>query len=161
MWTLTGCGHTILGPVAIALLLVVLTFILRDAWLLLGIPAAFVGTAAGAPSSVPAVRQLVRQSDGDVREYLMKEYRSVRRARLIANSFVAAAVVGLVFGWFAIGWRSPFFLISCAFLVPFATNVSYHAICQRAFLRLLVTSEDFYEHACSRNIITLKETGSG
>ena len=69
----------------------------------------------------------------------------------------AAAFLGLFFGLFSDhGWRSAVLLISCGFLVPFAVNLTYHAICQRAFVRLLLTEKEFYEAALERNVITVR-----
>ena len=69
----------------------------------------------------------------------------------------AAAFLGLFFGLFSDqGWRSAVFLISCGFLLPFAVNLTYHAICQRAFVLLLLTKKEFYEAALERNVITLR-----
>jgi hypothetical protein len=77
-----------------------------------------------------------------------------RSARIFMTAF---ALFGLVFGFFSgQGWRSAVFLISCGFLVSFAVNLAYHAICQRAFVLLLLTKKEFYEAAQERNVITLR-----
>ena len=69
----------------------------------------------------------------------------------------AAAFLGLFFGLFTDqGWRSAVFLISCGLLFSFAVNLTYHTICQRAFVRLLLTEKEFYEAALERNVITLR-----
>jgi hypothetical protein len=120
------------GRWSIFILFVILTFVLRDPWLLLGIPAAYLATAAGAPGH-------------DARN---------KPARVLMT---AAAFFGLFFGLFSDqGWRSAAFLISCGFLVSFAVNLAYHAICQRALVLLLLTKKDFYEAALERNVITVR-----
>jgi hypothetical protein len=69
----------------------------------------------------------------------------------------AFALFGFFFGLFSDqGWRSAVFLISCGFLVSFAVNLTYHAICQRAFVLLLLTRKEFYEAALERNVITVR-----
>ena len=127
-----GYLQLLVGPRSVFVLFVILTFLLRDPWLLLGIPAAYLGTAGGAPGN-------------DARK---------SPARVFVT---AAAFFGLSFGLFSDqGWRSAVFLISCGFLVSFGANLTYHAICQRAFVRLLLTEKEFYEAALERNVITLR-----
>jgi len=137
-YTFAACGRwfigylqLLVGPRSVFVLFVILTFLLRDPWLLLGIPAAYLGTAAGAPGN--------------------DAHKSPARVFM-----TAAAFFGLSFGLFSDhGWRSAVFLISCGFLVSFAANLTYHAICQRAFVRLLLTEKEFYEVALDRNVITV------
>ena len=70
---------------------------------------------------------------------------------------MAAAFFGFFFGFFRDHcWHSAVFLISCGFLVCFAVNLTYHAICHRAFVRLLLTEKDFYEAALERKVITVR-----
>jgi hypothetical protein len=127
-----GYLQLLAGRRSIFVLFVILTFVLRDPWLLLGIPAACLGTAAGAPGDEAPKRP----------------------ARVFMT---AAAFFGLFFGLFSDqGWRSAMFLISCGFLVSFAVNLAYHAICQRALVLLLLTKKEFYEAALERNVITLR-----
>jgi hypothetical protein len=127
-----GYIQLLAGHRSIFVLFVLLTFVLRDAWLLLGIPAVYLGTAVGAPGH-------------DAHK---------RSARIFMTAF---ALFGLVFGFFSgQGWRSAVFLISCGFLVSFAVNLAYHAICQRAFVLLLLTKREFYEAALERNVITVR-----
>jgi hypothetical protein len=88
-----GYIQLLAGHRSILVLFVLLTFVLRDAWLLLGIPAAYLGTAVGAPGH-------------DAHK---------RPARVFMTAF---ALFGLVFGLFSgQGWRSAVFLnfvwISC------------------------------------------------
>ena len=123
-----GYLRLLVGLRSVFILFVILTFVLRDPLLLLGIPAAYLGTAAGAPGHD------ARKGPGRV-------------------FMTAAAFFGLFIHQ---GWRSAVFLISCGFLVPFAVNLTYHAICQRAFVRLLLTEKEFYEAALERNVITLR-----
>src|SRR6266705_3796980 len=126
-----GYLQLLVGPRSVFVLFVILTFLLRDPWLLLGIPAAYLGTAAGAPGN-DALKSPARVF------------------------MTAAAFFGLFFGLFSDqGWRSAVFLISCGFLVCFAVNLTYHAICQRAFVRLLLTEKEFYEAVPERNVITV------
>ena len=127
-----GYLQLLVGLRSVFVLFVILTFVLRDPLLLLGIPAAYLGTAAGAPGH-------------DAR-------------RSPARGFMtAAAFLGLFFGLFSDqGWRSAVFLISWGFLVSFAVNLACHSICQRAFVRLLLTEKEFYEAALERNVITLR-----
>src|SRR6266498_5764921 len=126
-----GYLRLLAGRRSVFILLVILTFVLRDPLLLLGIPAAYLGTAAGAPGHDAPKSP----------------------ARVFMT---AAAFLGLFFGLFSDqGWRSAVFLISCGFLVSFAANLTYHAICQRAFVRLLLTEKEFYEVALDRNVITV------
>jgi hypothetical protein len=125
-----GYLQLLVGLRSVFVLFVILTFVLRDPLLLLGIPAAYLGTAAGAPGH------------------------DARPARVFMT---AAAFLGLFFGLFSDqGWRSAVFLISCGLLVSFAVNLTYHAICQRAFVRLLLTEKEFYEAALERNVIRLR-----
>ncbi len=127
-----GYLRLLAGRRSVFILFVILTFVLRDPLLFLGIPAAYLGTAAGAPGHD------ARKSPGRV-------------------FMTAAAFLGLFFGLFSDqGWRSAVFLISCGFLVSFAVNLTYHAICQRAFVLLLLTKKEFYEAALERNVITLR-----
>jgi len=127
-----GYLQLLVGLRSVFVLFVVLTFVLRDPLLLLGIPAAYLGTAAGAPGH-------------DARKSPARVF------------MTAATFFGLFFGLFTDqGWRSAVFLISCGFVVSFAVNLTYHAICQRAFVRLLLTEKEFYEAALERNVITLR-----
>jgi hypothetical protein len=127
-----GYLQLLVGLRSVFVLFVILTFVLRDPLLLLGIPAAYFGTAAGAPGH-------------DARKSPARVF------------MTAAAFFGLSFGLFSDqGWHSAVFLISCGFLVSFAVNLTYHAICQRAFVRLLLTEKEFYEAALERNVITLR-----
>jgi hypothetical protein len=127
-----GYLQLLAGHRSIFVLFVILTFTLRDPWLLLGIPAAYLGTAVGAPGH-------------DVRN----------RPALVFMT--TAAFFGLFFGLFSDqGWRSAMFLISVGFLVSFAVNLAYHAICQRALVLLLLTKKEFYEAALERNVITVR-----
>ena len=127
-----GYLQLLVGLRSVFVLFVILTFVLRDPLLLLGIPAAYFGTAAGAPGN-------------DARKSPARVF------------MTAAAFLGLSFGLFSDqGWHSAVFLISCGFLVSFAVNLTYHAICQRAFVRLLLTEKEFYEAALERNVITLR-----
>jgi hypothetical protein len=127
-----GYLRLLVGLRSVFVLFVILTFVLRDPLLLLGIPAAYFGTAAGAPGH-------------DARKSPARVF------------MTAAAFFGLIFGLFGDqGWRSAVFLISCGFLVSFAVNLTYHAICQRAFVRLLLTEKEFYEAALERNVITVR-----
>ncbi|SRR6266480_1314954 len=123
-----GYLQLLVGLRSVFVLFVILTFVLRDPWLLLGIPAVYLGTAAGAPGH-------------DARK---------KPARVFMTT---AAFFGLFSDQ---GWRSAVFLISCGFLVSFAVNLTYHAICQRAFVRLLLTEKEFYEAALERNVITVR-----
>jgi hypothetical protein len=127
-----GYIQLLAGRRSIFVLFVLLTLVLRDPWLLLGIPAAYLGTAVGAPGH-------------DAHK---------RPARVFMTAF---ALFALFFGLFSDqGWRSAVFLISCGFLVSFAVDLTYHAICQRAFVLLLLTKKEFYEAALERNVITVR-----
>jgi len=127
-----GYLQLLAGRRSIFVLFVILTFVLRDPWLLLGIPAAYLGTAVGAPGHDAPKRP----------------------ARVFMT---AAAFFGLLLGLFSDqGWHSAVFLISCGFLVSFAVNLTYHAICQRALVLLLLSKKEFYEAALERNVITVR-----
>src|SRR5437773_307086 len=127
-----GYLQLLVGLRSVFVLFVILTFVLRDPWLLLGLPAAYLGTAAGAPGH--------------------DAHKSPARVFM-----TAAAFLGPFFGLFSDqGWRSAVFLISCGFLVSFAVNLTYHTICQRALVLLLLTKQEFYEAALERNVITVR-----
>ena len=127
-----GYIQLLAGRGSIFVLFVFLTLVLRGPWLQLGIPAAYLGIAVGAPGD-------------DTRK---------RPARVFLTAF---ALFGFFFGLFsAQALRSAVFLISCGFLLSFAVNLTYHAICQRAFVLLLLTKKEFYEAAVERNVITVR-----
>jgi hypothetical protein len=131
-----GYLRLLVGLRSVFVLFVILTFVLRDPLLLLGIPAAYLGTVAGAPGGAPG---------NDARKSPARVF------------MTAAAFLGLFFGLFSDqGWRSAVFLISCGLLFSFAVNLTYNAISQRAFVRLLLTEKEFYEAALERNVITLR-----
>jgi hypothetical protein len=134
-WMFTGALNLFLGEYFLSILFLILTFYLHDGWLLVGVPAAFVGIAAGSPNHS-------------------------RDTRHVAQIFIAAAFVGLILGCFVFNWQSPIFLVSCVFFVGFAKNVIYHTICRRAFLRLLLTRKNVFEDAIKGNLIALKENGN-
>ena len=131
-WMFTGFLQWVVGLWSISLLFVILTFVLRDPWLLLSVPAAFFGTAAGAPGHTTYTR-------------------------CVSLFFVIVAVLGFFVGLSSEqGWRSPVFLISCGLLVSFAETLTYHAICRRAFLRLLLTRKEFYEAVLNADVIKVR-----
>lgn len=157
-WGITGCGQFIFAFPGNCIVLIVLAVVFRNAWLLLAMPAAFLGIAAGAPdNSLAALRQTIQRGDPAARDFFVARLRERERGRLIVKILVSLAIAGVIVGLSSLSWQSPVFLVSAAFLIAFAWNTSYHIICRRALLQLLLTSSDFYEEAASRKLITLEQ----
>ncbi len=135
-WMFTGCLNLVLGELFLSVLMLVLTFTLHDFWLVLGIPAAFLGVASGSPNHSGYTKR-------------------------VSGICIAAAFIGMTVGLIWFDWQSPVFLVSCVFIVGFIKNKTYHAICRKAFLRLLLTRKDVYDDAIQQNFISLKDDVNG
>lgn len=111
---------------------IVLSFVLGDFWLLLGVPISWLGMYAGSAAQYPMTRG-------------------------IAQVPFLLAVGGFLYGMFALGWRHPVFLLSSAFLLPHEAVSTVYAIGKRAFTRRVFESDEFYRSALEQDLLIIDE----
>jgi len=154
VWFITAYMHILFTFPVVCVAIIILTFILRDWRILLAIPAAIYG-----PPGIYGLRSyrppeyFVKAIAPEQRRILGKlaGYSPIKTRVHQFLDFVALA--GLCYTWFTFGWRSPWFLICAAYLVTFFECVIYHALCRRAFIRMLVYDPNFYSAALTAGVI--------
>ncbi|MCH8978312.1 MAG: hypothetical protein IH945_03600 [Armatimonadetes bacterium] len=107
-------------PISIAS--VVLSIIIGNYWLLLAVPAAWIGMASNSAS----------------------QYRG---SQVLSCLPTLGAAGSMIYGLFTEGWTSTFFFIACAFFVPYVCMSVLYRIGKRGFVRHFLESEQFYNAA--------------
>jgi hypothetical protein len=151
VWHITAWMQMLLTFPVVCVATIVLTIVLRDARILLAIPAAMY-----APPGMSGLLSY-RLPDVDFRDPNVRGiFGSQRVGNRVHQLVDIVAIIGACYTWFTFGWRSPWFLICAAYLVTFFECVIYHAVCRRAFYRMLVIDPTFYNEALAAGVIRVQ-----
>jgi len=154
VWWITRLMKILLTFPVVCVALIILTFLLRDWRILLAIPAAIYGAPGiyGLRSYRPP--EYFVKAIAQEQRRLLGKYAGYSPINTRVHQFLdCVALAGLCYTWFAFGWRSPWFLICAAYLVTFFECVIYHALCWRAFIRMLLNDPHFYSAAIAEGVI--------